>query len=57
MLIAMFPNLSKIASIGLSIPVSTASVEISFYQIKLIKTRLRNAGNLSNIMKIAHHII
>ena len=56
MLVAMFPNLSKIASIGLSIPVSTASVERSFSQMKLIKTRLRNslsAGNLSHLMKIS----
>lgn len=56
MLKAMFPNLQTIASIGLSIPVSTASVERSFSQMKLIKTRLRNAlsGNsLSHLMKIA----
>ena len=33
MLKAMFPNLNKIASIGLTIPVSTASVERSFSQI------------------------
>ncbi|ORU94137.1 MAG: hypothetical protein A6F71_09170 [Cycloclasticus sp. symbiont of Poecilosclerida sp. M] len=43
MLKAMFPNVHKIASIGLTIPVSTASVERSFSQMKLIKTRLRNA--------------
>ena len=34
----LFPNLCKIATISLSIPVSTASVEISFSQMKLIKT-------------------
>ena len=39
----MFPNLNKIASIGLTIPVSTASVESSFSQMKMIKTRLRNS--------------
>ena len=42
MLIAMFPNLSIIANICLSIPVGTASVERSFSQMKMIKTRLRN---------------
>ena len=56
MLKAMFPNLHKMASIGLTIPVSTASVERSFSQMKLIKTRLRNAlcdCSLSHLMKIA----
>ena len=56
MLKAMFPNLHKIVSIGLTIPVSTASVERSFLQMKLIKTRLRNAlrdYSLSHLMKIA----
>jgi hypothetical protein len=50
MLKAMFP--------GLSIPVSTASVERSFSQIKLIKTRLRITNSLSDcslsqLMRIA----
>ena len=56
MLIAMFPNLSIIANICLSIPVGTASVERSFSQIKMIKTRLRNLLgelSLSLLMKIA----
>ena len=56
MLIAMFPNLNKIATISLSIPVSTASVERSFSQMKLIKTRLHNSladCNLSHLMKIS----
>ncbi len=56
MLKAMFPNLHKMASIGLTIPVSTASVERSFSQMKLIKTCLRNAlsdCSLSHLMKIA----
>ena len=56
MLKAMFPNLHKMASIGLTIPVSTASVERSFSQMKLIKTRLRTAlsdCSLSHLMKIA----
>ena len=56
MLKAMFPNLHKMASIGLTIPVSTASVERSFLQMKLIKTRLHNVitdFSLSHLMKIA----
>ena len=35
-------NLSKLAAITLSIPVATASVEKTFSQMKLIKTRLRS---------------
>ena len=54
---ALFPNLlSKIGAICLSIPVTTASVERSFSQMKLIKTCLRSSLNdksLSNLMKIA----
>ncbi len=38
--VTMFPNLQKIASIGLTLPLSTASVERSFSPMKLIKTRL-----------------
>ena len=56
MLVTMFPNLQKIASICLTIPVSTASVERSFSKMNLIKTRLRNClseGRLSHLMKIA----
>ena len=53
MLKTMFPNLSTLATI---IPVATASVERSFSQIKLIKTRLRSSlsdTSLSHLMKIA----
>ena len=56
MIKTLFPNLSKIGTICLSIPVTTASVERSFSQMKLIKTRLRSSLNdksLSNLMKIA----
>ena len=52
----LFPNLNKIGAICISIPVTTASVERSFSQIKLIKTYLRSSLNdksLSNLMKIA----
>ena len=48
MLVTIFPNLNVLANICLTIPVSTASVERSFSQTKLIKTRLRNnIGNAS----------
>ena len=56
MMRTLFPNLSKIATISLSIPVSTASVERSFSQMKLIKSRLRSSlsnTSLSHLMKIA----
>ena len=36
MLIALFPNLHKLATICLSLPISTASVEQSFSDMKLI---------------------
>ena len=39
-LVTMFPNLQNMASIGLTLPVSTAFVERSFSQMKLIKTHL-----------------
>ena len=56
MLTAMFPNLNTLGNICLSIPVSTASVERSFSQMKLLKTRLRNrlsGSNMLHLMKIA----
>ena len=40
MLVTMLPNLQKIASFGVTLPVSTAS-ERSFSLMKLIKTCLR----------------
>ena len=54
-LATMFPNSQKIASIGLTLPVSKASVGRSFSQMKLIKTRLRNSlteGRLNQLMRI-----
>ena len=56
MLETMCPSLSTLAKVCLTIPVGTASVERSFSQMKLIKTRLRNHlgdTNLSHLMKIA----
>ena len=55
MLTAMFPNSSTLGNSCLSIPVSTASVERSFSQMKLLKTRLRNRSSessLSHLMKM-----
>ena len=54
-LINMFPNLNTLASICLTIPIGTASVERSFSQMKMIKTRLRShlgEQSLSHLMKI-----
>ena len=55
-LISMFPNLNTLASICLTITIGTASVERSFSQMKMIKTRLRSRlgeKSLSYLMKIA----
>ena len=52
----MMSALNTRRAIYLSIPVTTASVERSFSQMKLIKTCLRSSLNdksLSNLMKIA----
>ena len=56
MLKTMFPSLNTLANVCLSIPVGTASVERSFSEMKMIKTRLRNRigeSSLSHLMKIA----
>ena len=55
-LISMFPNLNTLVSICLTIPIGTASVERSFSQMKMIKTRLRSClgeKSLSHLMKIS----
>lgn len=49
MLVTMFTNLSTLSNICLSIPVSIASVERSFSQMKMIKTRLRNRIRKSSL--------
>ncbi|KAM5180722.1 zinc finger protein 862-like [Mantella aurantiaca] len=51
-----FPNLAKLAHIGLVIPVSTAECERGFSALKRIKTCLRNRMNqntLNNLMLIS----
>ena len=56
MMQTMFPNLSILANVCLTIPVGTSSVERSFSHMKMIKSRLRNRlgeANLSYLMKIA----
>ena len=56
MFVAMFPNLSTLSTVWLSIPVTTASIERGFSQKKMIKTRLRNRireTSLTHLMKIA----
>ena len=55
MLEIMCPGLGTLANVCLTIPVGTASVERSFSQMKMIKTRLRSRleANLSHLMKIS----
>ena len=53
MLKTLFSNLSKIGAICLSIPVTTASVERSFTQMKLIKTHLRSSLNDKSLSNLA----
>ena len=55
MLVTMFPNLSTLANVCMTLPVSTASVEQSFSQMKMIKTGLRNRmgeSSLNHLMLI-----
>ena len=52
----MFPNIFKLLDILLTLPVETATVERSFSQMKMVKTRLRfrlNDVNFARLMKIA----
>ena len=41
-LVAGFPNLASLARLAMVLPVTTATVERSFSDMKLIKTRLRS---------------
>ena len=54
-LVTMFPNLRKIVSIGLTLPVSTASVERTFSKMKLKHAyeTLLTEGRLTQLMRIA----
>ena len=55
-LVTMFSILNVLAIISLTIPVSTASVEQSFSQMKLIATKLRNCigdSSLNHLILIA----
>ena len=52
----VFPEMWKLLNIMMALPVSTATVERAFSQMKLIKTRLCNHlsdSNLEHLMKIA----
>ncbi len=52
----MFPEVYSLAKILLALPVGTATVERSFSQMKMIKTRLRNHlsdANLAHLITIA----
>ena len=52
----IFPHIFSLINILLTSPIGTATVERSFSEMKMIKTRLRNRladCNLSNLMKIA----
>ena len=52
----MYPELAKLASYGLILPVNTAACERGFSQLKLIKTSHRNRMKeitLDNLMMIA----
>ena len=52
----MFPNIFKILDILLTLPAGTATVECSFSQMKMVKTRLRsrlNDVNLAGLMQTA----
>ena len=48
MIIALFPNHHKLATICLSIPISIARAELIFSDKKLIDNRLRNCLNLAS---------
>ena len=52
----IFPEIWKLLNITMALPVGTATVEHSFSQMKLIKTRLRSRlsdSNLEHLMKIS----
>ena len=56
MVVCIFPEMLKLINIMLTLPVGTATVERSLSQMKMIKTRLRNrlnGTNLKRLMQIA----
>ena len=50
----LFPEMFKLLDILLTLPVGTASVERSFSQMKLVKTRLRNRITDDNLARLMH---
>ena len=48
----MFPEMFKLINIMLTLPVGTATVERSFSQMKMIKTRLHNCPNDTNLKRL-----
>ncbi len=48
----MFPNIKTLFSIAMVLPMSTATVERSFSDMKQIKNRLRNRLQLSSLSKL-----
>ena len=54
-ILAAFPNIACLASIALVLPVTTATVERSFSDMKLVKTRLRSRlgeGTLDQALRV-----
>ena len=52
----IFPEMIKLLNIMLTLPVGTVTVERSFSQTKMIKTRLRNRlldANLQHLIRVA----
>ena len=49
---SIFPEMFKMIKIMLTLPVGTATVERSFRQMKMIKSRLRNRLNDTNLKKL-----
>ncbi len=49
---AGFPNLERLASLCVVLPVTTATVERSFSDMKLVKTRLRSRLSEDQAMRV-----
>ena len=52
MVVHIFPEMFKLINIMLTLPVGTATVERSFSQMKMIKTRLLNSLNDTNLKRL-----